>query len=131
MKFLQSMSKHRAVFFQQQISADFHDIIGAYAQKVLVIGGVVDFAQRDAVCNGSNALFMRIRDDMRCIEQLHVVKCADSAVLVIGPHYHGPKHWLMETLSGHALSVPLLDLVQRRAVIEDGRVLEHSLSIIN
>ena len=47
------MPEHRAVAFREDIAIDVDDPVGTDAEDVLVIGGVMDLAERQAVrCDG-------------------------------------------------------------------------------
>lgn len=100
--FLQSVTQHRSIDFFEQILPNLDgEVVRPYSQDLLVERGVMDLAQREAIGHGRNASFLRVRHDVRGVEEFGVPKGADSAAGLVRAHHHPPEDWLMK---------PLLDL---------------------
>jgi hypothetical protein len=65
---LKTMAEHRTVVFCKDVGADMYYVVGADAEDVLVISGMMYFAEREAVLHYRLAAIVSVGDDMRPIQ---------------------------------------------------------------
>jgi hypothetical protein len=67
-EFLDAVLEHGAVAFAQDVLTDMDPVVGVYAKNVLIVGSVVDLAERESVRYDRRAPLIRIRDDVGGIQ---------------------------------------------------------------
>ena len=97
---LQPVAERRAVLLLEHLPADVHRIIGADAEDVRVVGGVVDLAERQTVLDDRLAAIIRVGDDVRRIKELDVRQPADSAPARVGVDDDIAEGTLVEPMPG-------------------------------
>ncbi len=103
---LEAVQEHRAVVLLEQVSPDLDYQIRPDAEEPLIESCVVDLAERQSVADGCDARALRVRDDVRGVQQFRVVESADSATLFVGADHVGAKDRLVKTLPGLCQEVP-------------------------
>ena len=68
------MPQHRPIHLVQQILVDVYDVVGADAQQPLVIRGVVDLAQAEAIRDDRVAAGLAVLDDVSGVQQLGMLE---------------------------------------------------------
>ena len=85
MEILKSVAQHGTVALLQHVFPNVHVQVRIDSQDVLVVGGVVDLAERETVPNLRDAGLFPVRHDMRRIQQFAAVQTTERAALAIGP----------------------------------------------
>jgi hypothetical protein len=81
------------------------------AHQILVVGGVVDLAQRKPIGDHREPQPMRVREDVRRVQELGVPECAHGAATLVGPDDLAAELGLMKPDSRSLLGVaPLVRL---------------------
>ncbi|MBI3403255.1 MAG: cupin domain-containing protein [Acidobacteria bacterium] len=81
---LKTMNQHRAVRLIEHVLPHFDNGVGRDSNEVPIEGGMMKLAQREAVGNGRHAERIRIRHDMRGLEQFVAFEPAHRTVMLIG-----------------------------------------------
>ena len=73
MKLLYAVLQHGAVFFAQDVFPHVYSVVSINAKNILVIGGMVYLAQRQAVLYYRDAPIITVGDDMCSVQQFRMV----------------------------------------------------------
>ena len=106
MTLLKTVLQHGAVNLREQVLADGHDEVSVDAKDVGIEGGMVEFAQRQAVAHRRNAARAGVRKDVRRVEQLPVGEGTDGTASAVCAHDGGAEYGLMEASPGLRHDVP-------------------------
>ncbi len=78
------MLQHRAINLVEDVAADSDLEVRPHTEHVGVESAVVDRAQREAVGHDRRPALLRVRDDVRGVEQLNVLEPAHRARALVG-----------------------------------------------
>nr|WP_084956277.1 DEAD/DEAH box helicase family protein [Thermoactinospora rubra] len=110
---LQAVLEHRPVDLFEDIGPYLDHQVGTNPEDVLVIGGMVDLAQRQPVGHRGDAAFLPVRDDVGGIKQRQMPEVAHRAARLVRLDHPLPEDRLVEPPPGHADGVAALDLAHR------------------
>jgi len=94
MALLQPMLQHWAVVLFEDVLSDFDDQVRADADDIGVEGGVMQFAEGQAVANPWFTFRMAVGENVRGVEEFHMAQSANGAVAVSANDAH-PKALLV------------------------------------
>lgn len=76
------MAEHGAVVFGEDIAADMHAVILVDADDGLVVGGVVDLAEREAVADDRGTALIGVGDDVCRVQKFGVVQAVSAPMIL-------------------------------------------------
>ena len=117
------MAEHGSVRLEEQFRTDLNNEVGTNADEIGVVGGVVDFAKRQAIGHNRFSRWLSVRDDMGGIEQFGMMQAANGTAFRIGVKHTRPKDGLMQSRHREAGYVGTLEHAELRQV-------EHALVFI-
>ena len=91
------MQKHWAVFFFEDVLADFYYIVRIYSEEIAVKGCVVEFAEGEAVCYYGFSFGIAVRDYVGGVEEFSVFESAHGALFAVCLEYAFAEGCLMES----------------------------------
>lgn len=95
MHLLKSMQKHWAIPFFEDVSAHFDDEIRPHADQLLIEGSVMELAERERVGDFRFSRWIRVRNDMRRVEEFSVPQAAQRTALSIRSKNAPPELFLV------------------------------------
>jgi hypothetical protein len=109
---LQRVSQRRSVVFGEDGRGHVDAVVGAHSEELIVEGGVVNLAHRDAVRNDRLASF-GVTEDVCGIEQLTMTEAAEGATIRVCEEYPLAEQRLVQALSHRPFGVTSLQRDQR------------------
>src|SRR5215470_7671716 len=97
---LQAVPEHRTIFFLEDVPADLHHEVWAYAENVPIEGRMVDLAECETVRDHWVSPRVTVVNDVRRFEQLCVAKTTYGATLSIGAQDSSAERFLVDTSLG-------------------------------
>ena len=110
------MAEHGSVRLEEQFRTDLNNEVGTNADEIGVVGGVVDFAKRQAIGHNRFSRWLSVRDDMGGIEQFGMMQAANGTAFRIGVKHTRPKDGLMQSRHREAGYVGTLEHAELRQV---------------
>lgn len=95
---------------------DVNFIFRRDTDNILIVGSMMNFAQAQSVGHDRIAMFARIRNDVRRVEEFGVVKLAENATVAIRGKNFFTKCTLVQASSGKCGDVPPYS--HRRVIFE-------------
>jgi hypothetical protein len=93
---LESVGEHRAIDLGEHVTPHLHHMVGPDPDDVRVEGGVVQLAEGKPVGHDSSSLWMAVRQDVGCVEELRVLsQTTDGASHAVGLKHSRPKTGLV------------------------------------
>jgi hypothetical protein len=81
---LESVLQHGAVGFGQETLIDLDNPVWADAEEILIVGGVMNLAETQAVAYDGETRFMCVWPDVGGVEEFAVLQPADGALSLVG-----------------------------------------------
>ena len=116
---LQPVPEHGPVDLLEQAERDADLVVRRHPEHVLVVGGVVDLAQGQAVVHRRGAELVPVRDDVRGVEQGPVLELADRAPRLVRDEHAGAERGLVQALLRETAGVLPLRLGQVGGVVDE------------
>jgi hypothetical protein len=102
--FLETVSQHRSVDLVENVLAHLDDVVGPQADDLVVEGGVMDLAQREAV-GDHRCTTERVGDDVGRIQEFDVLQLTHRAGVPVRAQHVDAERRLVEALLGEAAVV--------------------------
>jgi hypothetical protein len=92
---LEPVLEHRTVDLFEQVDGDLDAVVRRDTHHVLVVGGVVDLAERETVGHCGDSAIIGVREDVRGVEQRPVLESAHRALRLVGEQDPRPEDRLL------------------------------------